>query len=61
MNFTEAIRLSKKNAECPKCGNGNIGAGEGTINIDENSFERTCKCGWSKTIKVNPNSQRFTF
>ncbi|MEK5415867.1 DUF3797 domain-containing protein [Paenibacillus sp. FSL L8-0708] len=56
MKFTEAIRLSKKYAECPKCGNGNIGAGEGTINIDENSFERTCKCGWSKTLKDDQNS-----
>jgi predicted nucleic-acid-binding Zn-ribbon protein len=55
MNFTEAIRLSKKYAECPKCGNGNIEAGEGTLDIDDNSFERTCKCGWSKTVKGDPN------
>ncbi|OMD29127.1 DUF3797 domain-containing protein [Paenibacillus odorifer] len=56
MNFTEAIRLSKKYAECPKCGNGNIGVGEGTIDIDENSFERTCKCGWNITVKDKQNS-----
>ena len=50
MNITESVKLLKQYSICINCGNDKIGNGEGTVNINGNIFERTCKCGWS--IKV---------
>jgi hypothetical protein len=32
-----------------------IGNGEGTLVVTEDTFKRTCKCGWS--IEVNPKAE----
>lgn len=47
MDAREAIQLLRTYAKCPKCGNELLGNGEGTLTIEVESFERTCKCGWS--------------
>lgn len=46
MDFRKALELLQKYNECPKCGNDEIGNGEGTLEVDEDKFVRTCKCGW---------------
>lgn len=65
MNITKQLELMNKYEVCPCCGNDKIGNGEGTLNLDENSFERTCKCGWkikytekdNKIVEVKPNEK----
>lgn len=56
MNINDSLELMEKYAECPKCGNDKLGNGEGTLNIEDIVFERTCKCGYlvkvDKRIKV---------
>ena len=54
MNARKSFQLMEKYAKCRDCGNGYIGAGEGTISVDV-TFKRTCKCGWS--IEVNENDE----
>lgn len=46
MKLQETIDLMFKYAECRNCGNEFIGAGEGSLHVEENSFLRICKCGW---------------
>lgn len=50
MLLRQSIKLTKKYGKCLQCGNQYIGKGEGGLVIEENSFERWCKCGWSKLI-----------
>jgi hypothetical protein len=56
MNVYEANKLIKKYANCPKCGNDKLGDGEGSVEIQDEVFTRTCKYGFSvtvdKTIKI---------
>ena len=51
MNAYKATELMDKYSYCPNCGNGAVGNGEGTLNINGDTFERTCKCGWSVKVK----------
>lgn len=53
MNIFDLIELTKKYAECPKCGCNTVGNGTGTIVGDTEAgyFKRTCQCGWSIEIK----------
>jgi hypothetical protein len=53
MNALIAMNLIQKYAKCPYCGKRCVGNGEGTIVIDDDKFERTCKCGWSIKIPVS--------
>ncbi|MGE6347876.1 DUF3797 domain-containing protein [Bacillus mycoides] len=46
MDILQKLRLTREHAECPDCGNDMLGNGEGTLIIEDNTFERTCKCGW---------------
>lgn len=50
MLLSQSIKLMEKYGNCPECGNGRIGNGEGGLVVEENSFERWCKCGWSVLI-----------
>ena len=51
MNSVNAAELIKRYETCPNCRNKMIGNGEGTIEINKNTFKRTCKCGFSIIIK----------
>ncbi|MNC37366.1 hypothetical protein D3C75_859260 [compost metagenome] len=53
MNALKSIQLMKKYNKCPKCGNDKVGGGEGTVNIKDDVFSRTCKCGWSVEVDQN--------
>ena len=47
MNIEKSIELMNKYGKCPKCGNTHIGGGQGKLIIDDDTFYRECKCGWS--------------
>lgn len=51
MKLTRVIELIRKYAVCRKCGSDKIGAGAGALNVTEELFQRTCKCGWSVEVK----------
>ncbi|MGJ9460099.1 DUF3797 domain-containing protein [Oceanobacillus sp. CF4.6] len=38
-------------AACPACGNDKVGNGEGSVSVDEDTFARTCKCGFKIELK----------
>lgn len=40
----------KKYEICPNCGSTTIGNGEGGIIVEDNTYTRTCKCGFKKTV-----------
>ena len=50
MNIVDSMELLKKYANCAECGSDKLGNGEGTLDIADNVFNRTCKCGYSITI-----------
>ena len=52
MNITDSVKLLKRYSTCPKCGSDKVNNGEGSVNIDGNLFERTCKCGWSVKVEI---------
>ena len=47
MNIEKSIELMNKYGKCPKCENTHIGGGQGKLIIDDDTFYRECKCGWS--------------
>ncbi|WP_082866948.1 DUF3797 domain-containing protein [Paenibacillus elgii] len=51
MNAWKAVRLMRKYENCKDCGNDLIGDGEGTLEINGDTFKRSCKCGWSIEVK----------
>ena len=46
MNINVSLELMKKYNTCPKCSSDKIGNGEGALIIEDDVFERSCKCGW---------------
>jgi transcription elongation factor Elf1 len=52
MNAWKAVELMGVYNNCPDCGSEKLGNGEGTLEIEDDTFKRTCKCGWSVEIKV---------
>lgn len=51
MKLVDALDLMRKYESCPQCGCNTVGAGTGTLEIDDDTFKRTCHCGWSIEIK----------
>ena len=51
MKASNAAELIELYETCPNCGNRMVGCGEGSIEITENIFKRTCKCGFSIVIE----------
>ncbi len=41
----------------PRCGNNKIGNGEGGIIIEDDTYTRTCKCGFK--IKINEDGKEI--
>lgn len=46
MDVLDYLKISRHINDCPNCGNQYIGNGQGTLKVDENLIERTCKCGF---------------
>lgn len=55
MKLVDDLNLMRKYAVCPKCGCDTVGAGSGTLEIDDDTFKRTCHCGWGIEIKEVTN------
>lgn len=51
MKWSEIKPLLEKYEICPDCGNRCIGNGQGGIEIDDDYFKRTCKCGFEVTVR----------
>jgi len=51
----KTVELLRKYNKCPKCGSDALGNGEGTLEVKEDTFRRTCKCGWD--IEVNASDK----
>jgi transcription elongation factor Elf1 len=51
MNAVSAVNLMRKYNNCPKCGSDKVGHSEGTLEITDEVFRRTCKCGWGIEVK----------
>ncbi|NEZ76673.1 DUF3797 domain-containing protein [Clostridium botulinum] len=53
MNSRELMPIMKKYEKCPKCRNNKIGNGEGGIIVEDDTYTRTCKCGFKITVDEN--------
>ena len=51
MDAWKAAKLMRKFNKCEDCGSEKIGNGEGTLEVQDDTFKRTCKCGWSVEVK----------
>jgi predicted RNA-binding Zn-ribbon protein involved in translation (DUF1610 family) len=51
MKIEKAIELMKQYSECPQCGNISLGKNQGKLEVTENSFLRSCNCGFKVEIK----------
>lgn len=62
MNFSDSLKYTDEYSKCPECGSDSVGNGEGTLEITDNIFKRTCKCGWSiergRRIKIVATASR---
>ncbi|KEH91649.1 hypothetical protein Z962_p0024 (plasmid) [Clostridium botulinum C/D str. BKT12695] len=50
MEAFKVVSLIRKYEKCPVCGNDKVGNGEGRLVVEEDTFERTCKCGFKITL-----------
>lgn len=51
MKLMTASKLARQYAECPECGSTLVGNGHGKLIIEDDTFYRSCKCGWEVTVK----------
>ncbi|WP_003377933.1 DUF3797 domain-containing protein [Clostridium botulinum] len=42
----KVVSLIRKYEKCPCCGNDKVGNGEGKLIVEEDTFKRSCKCGF---------------
>lgn len=61
MKLQKFDELCKEFIFCPQCGSQMIGNGSGSLNVDEDTFQRGCKCGWSVvvTVKADGTEERI--
>lgn len=58
MNAFKLMDIMKKYEQCPKCGSNTIGKGQGGVIVDDNTFTRSCKCGFK--MKVNEDGEEIS-
>lgn len=46
MRIELLVAIARKRIACPECGNTYIGDGQGTFEVSDRTYKRTCKCGW---------------
>lgn len=46
MNARLTMELIRRYTYCPACGSDKLSNGAGTLLVDDDTFERTCACGW---------------
>jgi transcription elongation factor Elf1 len=47
MNAFDFLRIAPFINDCPNCGSEYVGNGQGTLTVNNNIVERTCKCGFN--------------
>lgn len=47
MKIDLLLAIARKHFSCPECGNTYIGDTQGTLEVDDTTYKRTCKCGWT--------------
>lgn len=52
MDIQMSIKLLNKYSDCPVCGNDKVGNGAGKLDVSDEIFFRSCKCGYSIKIKA---------
>lgn len=55
MNAYKLLEIMPKYEKCPNCGSTTIGNGQGGIIVEDETFTRTCKCGFKITVDENGN------
>lgn len=55
MNAYKLLEIMPKYEKCPMCGSTSIGNGAGGIIVEDETFTRTCKCGFKITVDENGN------
>lgn len=55
MNAYKLLEIMPKYEKCPNCGSTTIGNGQGGIIVEDETFTRTCKCGFKITVYENGN------
>lgn len=55
MNAVKTLELIRKYNACPVCGSENVGNGAGRLVVEEDSFYRSCKCGWEVETDADGN------
>lgn len=55
MLMDRTLELMNKYTKCQECGNETVGNGEGKLLIEDDTFIRECKCGWS--IKIDDSKK----
>lgn len=53
MEITKLMPIMKKYEKCPNCGSTTVGNGKGGIIIEDDTYTRTCKCGFKITVDEN--------
>ena len=52
MNIHLYLEVAPHINDCPKCGNQYVGNGQGTLSVNDDIIERTCKCGFKFSYDV---------
>lgn len=55
MNAFKLLEIMPKYANCPDCGSNKIGNGQGVLIVENNTYTRSCECGFSITLDENEN------
>lgn len=50
MDALKLIPILKKYESCPKCGSTKISNGQGGITVEDDTYTRSCKCGFKITV-----------
>ena len=58
MNAYDLLKIAPFVNNCPNCKSDKIGNGEGSLKVDDNTFTRTCKCGFEITIDSNNSTSK---
>lgn len=57
MNIVKSVALMKKFNNCLACGSSTVGNGSGSVHVEDGTFYRSCKCGWS--IKTDEDGKEI--
>lgn len=52
MKAQDTVMLIKRYEKCEKCENDKVGKSEGKLIVEDKTFYRSCKCGWSVKVSI---------